>query len=57
MALDGSPDFATIAAAYGMPSISVMDERDLDGDIDRILTTEGSCLVIVNVHPDVTTND
>ena len=57
VALDGSPDFATIAAAYGMPSITVQDEGDLDGDIDRILTTEGSCLVIVNVHPDVTTND
>jgi len=57
VALDGSPDFATIATAYGIPNIHVADEENLDRDIDRILHTKGSCLVIVNVHPDVTTND
>ena len=46
-----------IAAAYGIPSIAVNCEADVDTAIDRILTTEGSVLAIVNVHPDVTTND
>ena len=55
--LDGSPDFETIAAAYGIPSIVVPDEEHVDEAIDRLLNTPGSCLAIVNVHPDVTTND
>ena len=57
VALDGSPDFATIAAAYGIPSIYVENEDQVDASIDRLLNTPGSCIAIVNVHPDVTTND
>jgi len=57
VALDGSPDFETIAAAYGIPSIVVHDEEQVDGAIQQMLTTPGSVLTIVDVHPDVTTND
>ena len=57
VALDGSPDFETIAAAYGIPSIVVHDEDEVDGCIERMLNTPGCVLTIVNVHPDVTTND
>ena len=57
VALDGSPDFETIAAAYGIPSIVVETEDQVDESIGRMLNTPGSCLTIVNVHPDVTTND
>ncbi len=57
VALDGSPDFAAIAAAYGIPSTVVEDETQIDSAIDAMLTCKGSSLTIVNVHPDVTTND
>ena len=40
-----------------IPSIVIPDEAHVDESIDRLLNTPGSCLAIVNVHPDVTTND
>ena len=57
VALDGSPDFTTIAAAYGIPSIVLNDENTLDEGLEQFLNTKGSCLLICDVHPDVTTND
>ena len=57
VALDGSPDFETIAAAYGIPSITVNEEDQLDQAIDRFLGQSGSCLMICEVHPSVGTND
>lgn len=55
--LDGSPDFAAIAAAYGIPSVMVREEEELDKAIDRFLSTKGACLMLCEVHPDVGTND
>ena len=57
VALDGSPDFPTLAAAYGIPSMTVSDEDKLDEVLDRFLGSEGSCLLICRVHPDVSTTD
>ena len=57
MDLDGSPDFAQIAAAYGIPSIFLDDEDRMDRALDQFLSTKGSCLLICKVHPDVGTND
>ena len=57
VALDGSPDFETIAAAYGIPSLVLSDEDKLDETLDRFLGTKGSCILICEVHPDVGTND
>ena len=57
VALDGSPDFETIAAAYGIPSLVLNDEDKLDETLDRFLGTKGSCILICEVHPDVGTND
>lgn len=57
VALDGSPDFATIAQAYGLPCLQVRDEDKLDGVLDEFLGAKGSCLLICEVHPDVGTND
>ena len=57
VALDGSPDFPTIAAAYGIPSMTVSDEDKLDEVLDRFLGSGGSCLLICRVHPDVSTTD
>ena len=57
VALDGSPDFASIAAAYGIPSMVADDENALDGTLERFLNTKGCCLLICRVHPDMSTND
>ena len=57
VALDGSPEFETIAAAYGIPSITLSDEDRLDEVGEKFLGTPGSCLLICEVHPDVGTND
>jgi len=57
VALDGSPAFETIAAAYGIPSIVVNDEDAMDAQLDRFLNTEGCCLLICQVHPDMSTTD
>ena len=55
--LDGSPDFETIAAAYGIPTITVSEEDQLDASIDRFLAQPGCCLMICEVHPSVSTTD
>ncbi|RHR10458.1 biosynthetic-type acetolactate synthase large subunit [Pseudoflavonifractor sp. AF19-9AC] len=57
VALDGSPDFETIAAAYGISSLTVNDEDKLDETLDQFLDAKGCCLLICEVHPDVGTND
>ena len=57
VALDGSPDFETIARAYGIPSIVLKNDALLDGALERFLATDGPCLLIVNVDPACTTND
>ena len=55
--LEGSPDFAIIASAYGVPSMVADDEDRLDEVLDRFLATPGCCLLICEVHPDVKTTD
>lgn len=55
--LDGSPDFEQIAAAYGITSITVTEDEQLDSSIHRFLETAGSCILILEVHPSVGTND
>ena len=57
VALDGSPDFAAIAAAYGIPALTVSDESLLSGTLDEFLKTPGPCLLICEVSPDVATTD
>ena len=55
--LDGSPDFETIAAAYGIPSIVVSEEEALSASLDQFLGEKGPCILICEVHPDVSTTD
>ncbi len=57
VALDGSPDFETIASAYGIPSLVANNEDTWTKSVDQFLTTKGCCLLICEVHPDVGTND
>ena len=57
VALDGSPDFRTIAAAYNIPCVTLDDENQMEPALDRFLNEKGPCLLICRVHPDVGTND
>ena len=57
VALDGSPDFSAIAAAYGIPSITVQNDSQTEEALERFLRTEGPCLLIAEVDPACTTND
>ena len=55
--LDGDPDFAVIAAAYGIPSIPLRSEYLAEETLDRFLRTEGPCLLIAEVSPEWKTTD
>ncbi len=57
VALDGNPDFAAIAAAYGVSCITVQEEDQVEPALEQFLSAPGSCLLIADVDPSVTTND
>ena len=55
--LDGDPDFAAVAAAYGIPSLTLRDEGKTEETLDRFLGLEGPCLLIAEVSPEWKTTD
>ena len=55
--LEGSPDYAAIAAAYGIPSIVLEEESQVEPALDRFLSQPGSCLLIAKVDPAATTGE
>ena len=55
--LDGDPDFAAVAAAYGIPSLTLRDEAQVEETLDRFLGMEGPCLLIAEVSPEWKTTD
>ena len=57
VALEGDPDFAALAAAYGMNSITVAEEEQVEGALDALLAHEGSCLLIARVSSQCCTTD
>lgn len=57
VALDGSPDFCAIANAYGIDSLVVSEEDQVDAAIEQTLAHKGSILTIVEVDPAATTNE
>lgn len=57
VALDGSPNFETIAKAYGIPCLTVNKEDALEQRLEEFLNRPGCGLLICEVHPDVGTND
>ena len=57
VALEGSPDFSAIAAAYGIPALTLSDESRMAETLDEFLKTPGPCLLICEVDPDVNTTD
>lgn len=57
VALDGSPDFETLAAAYGIGHATVADDSEIEEGIRRMLSAEGPYLLICQVDPNTTTRD
>ena len=57
VALDGSPDYAALAAAYGIDSITVSRDEDVEQALERLLGQPGACLLIADVDPACQTND
>lgn len=57
VALDGSPDFTAIAAAYGIPSRVISNESEIDGALEELLHQPGARLLICRTDPKATTND
>lgn len=55
--LEGDPDFAAVAAAYGVPSLTLRDEGKVEETLDRFLAKEGPCLLIAEVSPQWKTTD
>lgn len=57
VSLEGSPDFAAIAAAYGIPSMALSQEEQAEQTLDAFLRQPGSCLLIARVDEAATTAD
>lgn len=53
--LDGSPDFVKLAEAYGIPSMRVDDNSQIDDAIDRLFNEKGIFLLECSVAPNETT--
>lgn len=51
VSLDGSPDFCKLADAYGIPSERISENSQIDESIDRLMNSEGSYLLVVEVDP------
>ena len=49
--LDGSPDFAKLAEAYGIPSAIITENSQVDAGIDRLIAGKEPFLLIVSVDP------
>ena len=46
------PDLSKVAAAYGIPTVVIKDQRNLRDDVRRVLAMEGPVVVDVHVIPD-----
>ena len=49
--LDGSPDFCKLAEAYGIPSMKIDENSEIEKGIDALLNSEKSFLLVVSVDP------
>lgn len=49
--LDGSPDFCKLAEAYGIPSMKISENSEIDKGIDALLADKNSFLLVVEVDP------
>ena len=55
--IDGSPDFEMLAKAYGFESETVKENSQIGDAIDRMLSADGSYLLIAEVNPFEPTGD
>ena len=55
--LQGDPDFAALAAAYGIGSITVTQESQVEAALDQLMAAKGSCMLIAQVSPEYRTTD
>lgn len=53
--LDGSPDFVKLAGAYGIPSMRIDDDSQIDTAIDRLFNEKGIFLLECRVAPNEST--
>ncbi len=49
--LDGSPDFCKLADAYGIPSLKINENSEIEKGIKAMLDADGSFLLVVSVNP------
>ena len=55
--LEGDPDFAAIAGAYGIPCLPLWEEDKVEETLDRFLAEKGPCLLLAEVSPAWKTTD
>ncbi|MCD8180159.1 MAG: biosynthetic-type acetolactate synthase large subunit [Firmicutes bacterium] len=55
--IDGKPDFAMLAKAYGIDSGVVTENSGVEAAIDKMMAADGSYLLVVNVSPFEPTGD
>lgn len=51
--LDGSPDFVTLASAYGISAEMIDDDKDVPNAIDRMLRSENPYVLVCHVAADI----
>lgn len=51
VSLEGSPDFCKLADAYGIPSMRISENSEIDKGIDALLDGKKSFLLVVEVDP------
>ena len=54
--LEHSPDFGTLADAYGIPHSQLSDPAAIAGAVETMLAQPGPYLLICDVDPDLTTS-
>lgn len=51
VSLEGSPDFCKLAEAYGIPSMKISENSEIDKGIDALLADKNSFMLVVEVDP------
>lgn len=51
--LDGSPDFVTLASAYGISAEMIDDDKDVPNAIDRMLSSKNPYVLVCHVAADI----
>lgn len=55
--IGGSPDFNKLADAYSIPNSSISENSEIEEGIDKLMSAEGSYLLVVHVNPFEPTGD